>query len=228
MQNLPDRTKTERPSLVCAVDARWANSVTTQSDGLLDIAITADLLHRGKQSHGVDGYEFLPLPQEWTRVSSATTDWLNALTPLIQSLDTKLILSPNRTALADLLMNAGTDINLPDHDSEQFSYHFWEFVVSTFFADGMSRVGYARQLSPMVNETYVKGSKGIVKECYGQDDCTPHCKNVPGQPKVCNGPPLAGEYTKMKFQGNITASEFIRLHLQLWLLLRTPRVSSDG
>ena len=206
----PDATN--RAALGCAVDARWADSTTNQTDGLTDIAITTDILRAGPTGTGFVSKASWPVTGSWSKVT-ATSEWLQALTPTLPYLSSALNLSIPATTLANLLMRAN-HFNIPPPDPamggyEVRPYKFWEFVVSTLFADALSRVGYAQQLD--AQSTYVNGSIDISTSC---DDgpCTFTCKIAgPGAPNmwnICSGPPPSnGNFTQMALEGKILGSK---------------------
>lgn len=202
-----------RSALGCAIDARWIDSQSTQADGELDIAVTANALHRRKQSPGLKYYGFLPVEGSWSKII-ATSDWLQALTPAVPDLSRELLLNAPKPTLANLLMSTNHAEIIPIYSFSNGyldqPYIFWEFVVSTLFADGVARIGYAQQLAS--NKTYVNNSRFTFTSCT-EEACTWSCKDgwgsgAPNMPNICGGPPPTdGNYTEMSFRGDLTGSK---------------------
>ena len=205
MEALEHPTDTSRSSLACAVDARWVETYTNQADGGSDIAITAQIKTEGQIPGGMSGYAFLPVSDSWTTIT-ATTDWIQALLLPVPYLESSVQLSQPASTLANLLMSSNhtriEGTSWPDGYRDR-PYLFWEFVISTLFADGIARVGYAQQIDANV---YVCGSDDTLRSCAG-GQCSYECKpnpvaGGPTPPHICPGPPPneAG-YTMMSMQG---------------------------
>ena len=202
MEHLQNSNATARSSLVCSVDARWVNTNTNQADGGSDIAITAQIDSEAQPSGGLSGYSFLPTSNSWSKIT-ATDDWIQALLPTVPYLEPKLQLSQPASTLANILMSSNHNLigntTWPDGYIKR-PYIFWEFVISTLFADGIARIGYAQQFNANV---YVKGS----------DNTTTLCKPNPGSgepapPAICPGPPPNEvSYTSMSMQGSFQSGK---------------------
>ena len=219
-----------RSALGCAVDARWADSQSSQADGPLDIAVTANVLHRRRQYPGLLGNRFLPVEGSWSRIV-ATLDWLQALTPTVPYLSPEFNLSTPGSTIANLLMSTSHFQIAPiDASSNRYydhPYDFWEFVVSTLFADGVARVGYSQQLES--DTIYVDGLRPTSSMPCSGDDCAGHCRNntASGSPNqlICGGPPPDdSNYTVMGFRGDLANSKPLPLFffLSLFPLLFPP------
>ncbi|KAL8718078.1 MAG: hypothetical protein Q9225_004749 [Loekoesia sp. 1 TL-2023] len=141
-----------RSALGCSIDARWGQSHHVQSDGPLNIAISADVI--GPRPDDSGGSGFLPSnTSDWENIK-ANMDWLEALTPIVPSYPSTSNLSNSTSTIADLLTK--TDhTRFPPIDSVEDGYgvkfgsspyQFWEFLVATYFAEGVARVGYSKQL----------------------------------------------------------------------------------
>ena len=207
---------TGRSSLVCSVDARWVKTFTSQADGGSDIAVTAQIKSEGYALNGLSGYSFLPVNGSWSTIT-ATTDWIQALLPTVPYLEPTLQLSRPASTLANILMNSNhaqiENTTWPDGYLDR-PYIFWEFVISTLFADGIARVGYAQQFDASV---YVNPSDNTSRSCSG-GQCTNSCKPSPGSgepntPNICAGPPPNETgFTLMSMQGSFQSGKLL-LHL---------------
>ena len=138
---------TTRSALVCSIDARWANSRHVQADGLLNIAITADVMSQ-RYDNG-EGSGFLPDTTSNWKSMKATKEWLRALTPTTLYYFPTLNATRNVSTIASLLMSTNhaqiVPIDILDNGYIDEPYQFWEFVVATYFAEGAARVGYSKQ-----------------------------------------------------------------------------------
>ena len=139
---------TSRSALACSIDARWDESYHVQSDGPLDNAITVDVV--GPRHDDGEGSGFLPANNSGWKNIKANIDWLEALTPISPFSYSKLNLTSNVSTIAHLLMSTDHALFAPtDSDKNEFKanpYHFWEFLIAAYFADGVARIGYAQQL----------------------------------------------------------------------------------
>ena len=192
-----------RSALGCSIDARWDESHHVQSDGPLDIAISADVV--GQRHDDGTGSGFLPANNsDWKNIK-ATMDWLEALTPTVPYLSTKLELTSRASTIANLLMS--TDhTRIPPIDSIENGYganpyQFWESTIATYFAEGVARVGYSQQLESPV--FYVERSSP------GTDQCTVSVPVVWYHVDICpEDRPKEVNLTAFSLQGQITSSKF--------------------
>ena len=194
---------THRESLAYSIDARWIDTVNSQSDGLLDIAISAEIFD---PTTGSATSILEPAAKNWTPIS-ANEDWLNALLPHLPYITPDLQLSLPATTLANLLMRSNHSLLGPksQYPNDDEPYFFWEFVISTLFADAISRLGFAKQLES--DFTYVTDSDNT-NPCVGTG-CYMGCKVNPGPgdapiPNLCNGPPPQETgFTKQTLQAKL-------------------------
>lgn len=190
-----------RSALGCAIDARWIDSLHIQDDGALDITIYAQSSYTSKPPPGLTGYGFLPIGTHWPRIR-VNSEWLDALTPKVPFLLPDFQLSAPASTIANLLISTShaqiPSSSFPSDYLNNKPYHFWEYVVSTLFADGIARIGYTRQLSSIA--IYVNGS----------DSTSRQCKYPIGSPSICHGPPPGNgkDYTVMELNGFNKASKF--------------------
>ncbi|KAL8742117.1 MAG: hypothetical protein Q9190_005359 [Brigantiaea leucoxantha] len=162
---LESPNSTVRSVLACSVDARWGDSNHIQADGPLDIAISADVRHPRRDDGSESGY--LPANSSHWKHIKASMAWLDALTPTVPYLSLGLDLTKSATTIANLLMITGHNQLPPidgfDRRQQDSPYGFWESLISTYFADGVARVGYSRQLdSPFF---FVDGSNQVGGDC---------------------------------------------------------------
>ena len=125
----------------CSVDARWA--MGTYSGGPVgdrDAEYVQTATVQNTRAFGdLTGYEynFLPIDDgSWRRVQ-IDTDWLNILTPFLDSN------SPGWTSLAALLTDIGMDNSTGIIIQWDDVSSVLETIIATLVADGMSRQGYA-------------------------------------------------------------------------------------
>ncbi|KAK3174394.1 hypothetical protein OEA41_001640 [Lepraria neglecta] len=195
-----------RSILACAVDARWAKAQSQQIDGPISpsqAAVTATALHQ-RLVHPIEGYTmnipevsshgFLPVNDTSWRPITASLDWLEALTPEVPYISPTLNLSTPASTLANIFMSTNhTSIAATNNTNEYMIgtlYNFFETVISTLVADGISRVGYASQLESAT--FYANGAESACRS-----DILPN---------VCPGPPLSEDFTMMHIRGDLTDS----------------------
>ncbi|KAL8828196.1 MAG: hypothetical protein Q9191_002735, partial [Dirinaria sp. TL-2023a] len=165
LEPLQTPNDTVRSALACSVDARWGDSNHTQADGLLDIAISADERYLRRDDRSGSG--FRPANNSHWRHVKASMAWLDALTPTVPYLSPTLELTQSASTIANLLTSTG-HTQLPPIDGflrghQDSPYEFWESLIATYFADGVARVGYSRQLdSPLF---FVDGSLRDGHDC---------------------------------------------------------------
>ena len=209
---------TTRSALACSIDARWDESHHVQSDGPLDTAISVDLV--GPRHDDSGGSGFLPANNsDWKNIE-ATMDWLEALTPTVPYRSPTLNLTSHVSTIADLLMSTG-HTQFPSIDSVENGYgaspyQFWEFVIATYFAEGVARVGYSQQLESDV--FFVDGSNPGTHQCIVFISPASHNLDICPEKR-----PKGVNLTTFFLQGRLTGSEFPRFHT-LYLLQRYPIV----
>lgn len=197
-----------RSALGCSIDARWGQSHHVQSDGPLNIAISADVISpRPDDSRGSG---FLPSnTSDWKNIK-ANMEWLEALTPTVPSGPSTSNLSNSTSTIADLLTR--TDhTRFPPIDSVKDGYgvrfgdspyQFWEFLVATYFAEGVARVGYYKQLDSAV--FFVDGSHTGAKDCVEYLPVPSHNVN-----KCPEDRPKGASLTMFRIEGKRTGSKFL-------------------
>ena len=200
---LTNSNDTTRSALGCSIDARWDESHHVQSDGPLDIAISADVVGQRHDDSGGSG--FLPANNsDWKNIK-ATTDWLEALTPTVPYLSSTLDLTNPASTIANLFMSTG-HTNFPPIESVENGYgdnpyQFWESVIATYFAEGVARVGYSQQLESPV--FFVERSSP------GTDQCNISIPVVWHNVDICpEDRPKGVNLTAFSLQGQITGSKF--------------------
>ncbi|KAL9611931.1 MAG: hypothetical protein Q9167_003454 [Letrouitia subvulpina] len=166
---LTSSNDTSWSALGCSIDARWDQSHHVKFDGPLDIAISADVIGPRRDNSGGSG--FLPSnSSDWKNVK-ANMDWLEALTPIVPSLPSTSDLSDSTSTIADLLTGTNhTQFSPIDSIKDGYGvssglspYQFWEFLLATYFAEGVACVGYSEQLDSAV--FYVDGSHPGTNNC---------------------------------------------------------------
>lgn len=208
MEAMGNSSISSRSVLACAVDARWVNASSQQIDGPVSpsqAAVTAVALHqrRFKPIHGyamnpteVSSHGFLAANDSSWRPIAADLDWLEALTPAVSSLSSALNLSAPASTLANIFMS--TDhISIEKIDNTtQYAQHtafdFFETIISIVVADGISRVGYARQL----------------------ESATFYAEGARPRPNVRAGPPSSANFTKMNIEGDLSDSRALFIFAQ--------------
>ena len=196
--------ETVRSALVCSIDAWWGDSNHIQSDGPLDIAISADVTHA--RHYDGSGSWFLPANNSHWKHIKASMAWLDGLTPTVPYLSSTLALTRSASTIANLLMSTGHTQLLPidnfEHGYQDAPYQFWEFLIATYFADGVARVGYSQQLnSPLF---FVEGSD---REGH---DCVKNIFFARCDVNTCpEERPQSANLTAFSLEGQLTGSKFI-------------------
>ena len=194
---------TTRTALGCSIDARWDESHHVQSDGPLDITITADIVNPRPDDSG--GSMFLPANNtDWTNIK-ATMDWLEALTPTVPYLSPTLNLTGPASTIANLFMSTA-HAHFPRIDSVEDGYsanpyQFWEFVIATYFAEGIARVGYSQQQGSAV--FFVDGSYPGTGQCTVFIPPAWHTLDICAEDR-----PQGINLTPFSLKGQIMASKF--------------------
>ncbi|KAL9630512.1 MAG: hypothetical protein Q9164_006377 [Protoblastenia rupestris] len=169
MEAMANVSSSIRSILACAVDARWVQAHSQQSDMVSDAAITTKALEQRpfkprKESYTsaveTKDHAFLPTNGSWLRIT-ANLDFLNALTPVVPYLSPTLDLTKPASTISNIFMSMGYRIippltTLSEH-KRYYNYSFYETAVSTLVADGISRIGYSRQLESAI--FYANGTK---------------------------------------------------------------------
>lgn len=201
---LASPNETVRPALACSIDARWADSNHIQSDGPLNIAISADVKHPRHDDGSGSG--FLPANNSHWKHIKASMAWLDALTPTVPYLSSTLDLTSPASTIANLLMSTEHAQLLPidsfEHRYQDAPYQFWEFLIATYFADGVARVGYSRQLSSSI--FFVEGSDREGHDCVKSISVAGH--NVSTCPE---DRPQSANLTAFSLEGQLTGSKFL-------------------
>ncbi|KAF7506008.1 hypothetical protein GJ744_012355 [Endocarpon pusillum] len=185
---LASLNETMRPALACSIDARWGDSNHIQSDGPLNIAITADVRYPRHDDRSGSG--FLPANDSHWKHIKASMAWLDALTPTIPYQSPALNLTRPASTIANLLMSTGhiklRPIDSVEHGYKDAPYQFWESLIATYFADGVARVGYSRQLSSPLH--FVEGSDRGGPDCIKNITIAKHNVNTcpEDRPKSAN------------------------------------------
>lgn len=217
---LMNSNDTTRSALGRSIDARWDESHHVQSDGPLDIAISADVV--GPRHDDSGGSGFLPANNsDWKNIK-ATMDGLEVLTPTVHYLSPNLELTSRASTIANLLMCTGHTYFRPiDSVENGYSanpYQFWEFIIATYLAEGVARVGYSQQLESAV--VFVDGSNPSTHQSITFIPPAWHDLDI------CPEDRLRGvDLTAFFLQGRITGSLFPKFNT-LYLLQRYP-VSLD-
>jgi hypothetical protein len=204
----PVRPSGDRISMVCSVDARWNRAVqsSTQSPyyslGNPGSPVTATISSRHSKKYIVDGV--LPVnTSDWTHIA-ADNQWLEGALgykTLFHSVgdpgSAKLKAAREETpttALGAFLMTIGSDVNKTSTPVEAWDSNFVqqvEPVISTAFADAISRTGYAQQAATIEFMT----------------DFAKECVPIPGSVhrgyKFCPGPGKEDmdKFTRMTLNG---------------------------
>ncbi|KAI9862175.1 MAG: hypothetical protein M1824_001556 [Vezdaea acicularis] len=196
---LKDLKDSSRSALACLIDARWTESDHIQADGLLDIAISSELVKKRHQNPRNTDFGFLTdINSGWQSIK-ATLDWLEPLTPTVPYLTPSLNLSTPASTIGNLLMKTNntyiTPITSVTTGYQDSPYVFWEKLIAAYFADGVSRVGFARQLES--NSFVTDGSKAATAPC------------LPPTPErvgaICpRPPPQDGQFTALNIRGVLT------------------------
>lgn len=199
MEAMADNSSSIRSILACTVDARWAQAHSQQIDGVSASAITAKALDERpftppKKSYTspveTKDHAFLPTNGSWLRIT-ANLDFLNALTPVVPYLSPTQTLTKPASTISNIFMSMGYKIIPPSPPTTlseykyKYNYNFYETAVSTLVADGISRIGYSRQLESAT--FYADGTKDEL------------IKSGP--------PPDAENFTEMQMDGDLLSSK---------------------
>ena len=199
MEAMANNSSSIRSILACAVDARWAQARSQQSDMVSYAAITTEALDerpfkppKTSCTSPVEtkDHAFLPTNGSWLRIT-ANLDFLNALTPNVSYLSPTQDLTKPASTISNIFMSMGYGIippspltNLSEY-KHYYNYSFYETAVSTLVADGISRIGYSRQLESAT--FYANGTKDEL------------IKSGP--------PPDAENFTEMQMDGDLLGSK---------------------
>ena len=88
----------------------------------------------------------------------ADYDWLQGLTPLVPSLVSRPGPPGHTTALGNLLLAAGFDLEGPSSQTEEVSIKEIETILSTAIADAVSRVGLGQQYE-LIDKSTISGAE---------------------------------------------------------------------
>lgn len=197
MEAMANVSSSIRSILACAIDARWVQAHSQQSDRVSDSAITTTALGERPFNPPKGGYTsaiepkdhaFLPTNGSWLRLT-ANLDFLNATILVVPYLSPTQDLTNPASTISNILMSMGYRIispltTLSDYE-HYYNYDFYETAVSILVADGISRIGYSRQL-----ESSTFNAKGIKDEL------------------INSGPPPDAEnFTEMQMDGDLLGSK---------------------
>ena len=173
-----------------------------------------------RQNDGM-GDGFLPANNsDWKNIN-ATMDWLQHLTPAVPYLSSTLGLNSAASTIANLLMSTEHTQIPPIGDVENGCiededgvrpYSFWEFVVAAYFAEGVARVGYAKQTEfPGV---FIEGSSPGSSPCNGFIPAAWHNHNVCPESR-----PRDANLTAFSLRGQNVGGMFLLSHIVpfLWI-----------
>ena len=127
------------------------------------------------------------------------------------------------STIANLLMSTNHTYFPPiDRVEDRYDanpYQFWEFVIATYFAEGVARVGYSQQLESAVH--FVNGSNPGTDQCIIFIPPAWHSLDIypEDRPKGIN-------LTSFFLQGKVTGGEFAQFNT-LYLLRITRSQSTD-
>ena len=196
MEAMANVSSSIRSILACAVDARWVQAHSQQSDRVSYAAITSKALDERPFKPPKKNYTspvetkdhaFLPTNGSWLRIT-ANLDFLNALTPVVPYLSPAQDLTKPASTISNIFMSMGYRIIPPltprSEYKQYYNYAFYETAVSTLVADGISRIGYSRQLE---SATF-----------YANDTEDELIKSGP--------PPDAENFTEMQMDGDLLGS----------------------
>ena len=197
MEAMANVSSSIRSILACAVDARWVQAHSQQSDMVSNAAITAQALDerpfkppKKNYTSAVEtkDHAFLPTNGSWLRIS-ASLDFLNALTPVVPYLSPTQSLTKPASTISNIFMSMDYRIIPPLTTLSEYKYYynysFYETAVSTLVADGISRVGYSRQLESAI--FYANGTN---------------------DERIKSGPPPdAQNFTEMRMDGDLLGSK---------------------
>lgn len=187
-------TGTVRDGFVCSIDARWNKVVHTMMESSrtnitlkawgnpVSVAISDEVSRNNLRTTA------LPVNNgDWRHVA-ADRAWLEALSPVTQNNQ-----GPNFTmsasGLATGLENVfvAANLSIPSVNGGAAVY---EPIISTYFADGMSRVGLERVFTHDGQIVYTNDRS--------------KCENVTSNYLFCPKPIGTGSHTAMAFQGYLT------------------------
>jgi hypothetical protein len=163
-------------AFACSVDGRWAlgNNINTNVE---DDSYLSDSLQHGEVLSTVPlapGSRFLPLPDgTWSKVSM-NLDWLNTLTPLLNSSDAEAGNVPGWTSYAALLTEAGIDNSTALVASWRDIKPILEAALAVLVAEGMARVGFSANGGNMKMES---DAGSILNISRANGDVTPDSLN---------------------------------------------------
>ena len=199
MEAMANTSSSSRSILACAVDARWAQAYSQQSDIVSNAAITTEPLDERpfkprKKSYTspveTKDHAFLPTNGSWLRIT-ANLDFLNALTQNVSYLSPMQNLTKPASTISNIFMSMGyriipsSPLTTLSEYNHYYNYNFYETAVSTLVADGISRIGYSRQLESAT--FYANGTKDKLIES--------------------GPPPDAENFTEMQMDGNLLGSK---------------------
>lgn len=204
---LVNSNDTTRSALGCSINARWDESHHVQSDGPLDTAISADVIGPRYDDSGGSGF-LSAKTSDWKNIK-ANMGWLEALTPIVLYLSPVLNITSPASTIANLLMSTGHTY-LPPIDSVENRYganpyQFWEFVIATYFAEGVTRVGYSQQLESAI--LFIDGLNSGAHECNIPVPVAWHNVNICPEDR-----PKGVNLTNFLLEGQFTGGKFFQFN----------------
>ena len=149
-----------RAGIVCSIDARWKEALhtfTATEEG----TVYVDLPDAGGSSDDhFFGLQRIVPPDgngNWRHIV-ADYDWLQGLTPIVPSLVTRPGSSGHTTALGNLLLAAGFDLESLSTQMEEVAIKDIETILSTAIADAVSRVGLGQQYG-LIRKATISGAE---------------------------------------------------------------------
>ena len=181
-----------RAGVVCSIDARWKEALhkfTATEEG----TVYVDLPDAGGSSDNpFFGNQRIVPPDgngSWRHIV-ADYDWLQGLTPLVPSLVSRPGPPGHTTALGNLLLAAGFDLEGPSSQTEEVSIKEIETILSTAIADAVSRVGLGQQYE-LIDKSTISGA-----------ECLDHLWT-----RVPSPEPVVGSHrTSLTFTGYLTGN----------------------
>jgi hypothetical protein len=161
---------TEFAAFACSVDARWAlgNNIATN---VLDYSYISDSLQHGEVLSTMPhapGNRFLPVPDgTWSKISM-DLDWLNTLTPLLNSSsEAEARNMPGWTSYASLLSDVGMDNGTSLVVSWGDIRSSLETTLAVLVPEGLARIGFSANGGSMKYESDSSSILNIPKTTTG-------------------------------------------------------------
>ena len=181
-----------RAGVVCSIDARWKealHTLTATEEGTVYVNLT-DAGGSSDNPSFLDGRIVDPDGNGRWRHIEADYDWLQGLTPIVPSLFTHTGSSGHTTALGNLLLAAGFDLEGPSSQTEEDSIEDIETILSTAIADAVSRIGLGQQYG-LIEKSEISGAE---------------CLNHPWSSAPSPEPLEGSQRTSLTFTGYLTGN----------------------